>query len=248
MAGETSNPEPQLTGSGTNATPSPSQSGGVVIPHKPTLWQRTGALVIYVLLRVVAATLRYRWTDHSGYFTQPPAPPAIYAIWHNRLALCMTAYLGYARKRSQTSGLAVMVSASKDGGFLSGIFDLFGVKAVRGSSSRRGQQALRELTTWARRGYDLGITPDGPRGPRYVVQNGVIYLAQLTGLPIVPFSYRLGWKIQLKSWDQFQIPLPFSRCEVIYDRPVRVPREATEAEREALRVELECTLKDISRE
>ena len=82
--------------------------------------------------------------------------------------------------------MAALVSASKDGGFLSGILELFGVQPVRGSSSRRGPQALLELTTWAERGHDLTITPDGPRGPCYQVQDGVMSLAQLTGLPIVP--------------------------------------------------------------
>jgi len=107
---------------------------------------------------------------------------------------------------------------------------------------------LLELTSWAERGYDLAITPDGPRGPCYVVQEGVMGLAQLTGLPIMPVSYYLGWKIRPKSWDRFQIPLPFSRCEMVFGTPVRVPREASEAEREALRQQLERTLKEISRD
>ncbi len=75
-------------------------------------------------------------------------------------------------------------------------------------------QALIELTTWAERGYDLAITPDGPRGPCYQIQDGVTSLAQLTGLPIVPVSFNLNWKIRVKSWDRFQIPLPFARCEI----------------------------------
>jgi lysophospholipid acyltransferase (LPLAT)-like uncharacterized protein len=122
------------------------------------------------------------------------------------------------------------------------------VQPVRGSSSRRGPQALLELTGWAERGYDLAITPDGPRGPRYVVQEGVMGLAQVTGLPIIPASYHLSWKVQAKSWDRFQIPLPFSRCEMVFGKPVRVPREASDAEREALRQQLERTLKEISRD
>jgi lysophospholipid acyltransferase (LPLAT)-like uncharacterized protein len=158
----------------------------------------------------------------------------------------MPAYFNYARQRKTTSGLAAMVSASKDGGFLSGILECFTVQPVRGSSSRRGPQALLELTTWAERGYDLAITPDGPRGPRYVVQEGVMSLAQLTGLPIVPVSYSVNWKIRLKSWDRFQIPLPFARCEMIYEKPIYVPREVTDAGREQLRRQLEATLKSIS--
>src|SRR5262249_32311450 len=158
------------------------------------------------------------------------------------LALCMALYDQQAKKRNHTAGMAVMVSASKDGAFLAAILECFGVEPARGSSSRRGPQALLELTSWAERGYDLAITPDGPRGPRYVVQDGVMSLAQLTGLPIIPASYHSNWKLVIKSWDRFQIPLPFSLCNVTLGKPVSVPREATDCEREALRQELEKKL------
>ncbi len=219
-----------------------------MVPHAPRWYQRLAAWAVVSLVRLVSATLRYRWVDRSGYFKPPPTTPAIYCVWHNRLALSMAAYYGYARKHSQTAGMAAMVSASKDGGFLSAILECFDVQPVRGSSSRRGPQALLELTTWAERGYDLAITPDGPRGPCYEVQEGAMSLAQVTGLPIIPFSYNVRWKLRAKSWDRFQIPLPFSRCEMILETPVRVPREASDAEREHLRQQLEQRLKSISRD
>jgi lysophospholipid acyltransferase (LPLAT)-like uncharacterized protein len=224
------------------------KASGVVVPHAPFWYQRLGAWLVFALIRIVAATLRYKWIDRSGYFNECPVGPAIYCVWHNRLALCLIEYYGYAKKYNHTPGMAAMVSASKDGGFLACILECFGVQPVRGSSSRRGPQALLELTGWAERGYDLAITPDGPRGPRYVAQEGIIALAQLTGLPILPASQRLGWKIQAKSWDRFQIPLPFSRCEMILGQTVRVPRQASDAEREALRQKLERTLKEISQD
>jgi len=158
----------------------------------------------------------------------------------------MVAYKTYVTKAGAAAGIAALVSASKDGGLLTAILECFDVQPVRGSSSRRGPQALLELTTWAERGYDLAITPDGPRGPRYQVQDGVMSLAQVTGLPIVPFSYYLNWKWQANSWDRFQIPLPFSRCEFVLGAALHVPREATEEERESLRVQLEQRLKEIS--
>jgi hypothetical protein len=136
----------------------------------------------------------------------------------------------------------------RDGGFLAGVLQRFGVQPVRGSTSRRGPQALRELTTWARRDYDLAITSDGPRGPRYVVQDGIIALAQLTGRPIIPVSYNLGWKIRPKSWDRFLIPLPFSRCEFTFEKAFVVPRETSEPGREKFRLQLEHALKRISEE
>jgi lysophospholipid acyltransferase (LPLAT)-like uncharacterized protein len=224
------------------------RSGGVVVPHAPRWYQRLGARLIHLSIRGVAATLRSRWVDHSGYFNDGPAGPAIYCVWHNRLALCLITYFDYVRKHNQTPGMAAMVSASKDGGFLAGILECFGVQPVRGSSSRRGPQALLELTGWAERGYDLAITPDGPRGPRYVVQEGIMALAQVTGLPIIPASHYVRWKIQAKSWDRFQIPLPFSHAELLLGKAVRVPRDASDAEREALRLQLEQTLKEISRD
>ena len=224
------------------------KSSGVVVPHPPRWYQRLGAWLVYLLIRSVSATLRYRWTDNSGYFDTGPAPPAIYCVWHNRLALCLIEYYGYPKKHNQTPGMAAMVSASKDGGFLASILECFGVHPVRGSSSRRGPQALLELTSWAERGYDLAITPDGPRGPRYVVQEGIMALAQVTGLPIVPASWHVTWKLQAKSWDRFQIPLPFSRCEMAFGKAIRVPREASDAEREALRQQLERTLRELSQD
>ena len=233
-------------------TPQPrasrSKSSGVVVPHAPTGKQRLGAWLVFILVRAVAVTLRYRLDDRSGYYEDRSAGPAIYAIWHNRLALSLIAYYRFARPRNQTAGMAAMVSASRDGGLLAAILECFKVQPVRGSTSRRGPQALLELTSWAGRGYDLAITPDGPRGPCYVVQEGVMSLAQLTGLPILPFSYHLNWKIRPKSWDRFQIPLPFSRCEMIVEKPIRIPREASDSEREALRQRLEQVLKEISRD
>ena len=242
-------------GSVTTLAPGParasrrSRSAGVVMPNRPRWYQRLAARLVWLLLTTVAATLRYRWNDRSGLFDGgTKIGPAIYCVWHNRLALCMVAYFGYARKRNDTPGMAAMVSASKDGAFLTAILECFKVQPVRGSSSRRGPQALLELTTWSERGYDLAITPDGPRGPCYVVQEGIMSLAQLTGLPIIPFSYHLGWKLRARSWDRFQIPLPFSRCEMNVEKPIHIPRDASDAEREALRQRLEQTLKELSRD
>ena len=240
--------EPQPKAEGQRAATRKRRSSGVVVPHAPYWYQRLGAWLVFAAVRTLSATLRYRWIDRSGYFGDGPAGPAIYCVWHNRLALCLIEYYGYAKKHNQTPGMAALVSASKDGGFLASILECFGVQPVRGSSSRRGPQALLELTSKAERGCDLAITPDGPRGPRYVVQEGIIALAQVTGLPIIPASYYLRWKLQAKSWDRFQIPLPFSHCEMVIGKPVWVPREASDAEREALRQQLERTLKDISRD
>jgi hypothetical protein len=221
---------------------------GVIVPH-PSKWhQRLGAWILWAVFTLVAATLRYRINDPHEFMMRKDIGQVIYCTWHNRLALSMKLYFSFGRRHHQAAGLAGLVSASRDGAFLASVLERFGVQPVRGSSSRRGGQALLELVTWAERGYDLAITPDGPRGPRYVVQDGAMALAQVTGLPIVPASYHLQWKIQLKSWDRFQVPLPFSRCEVSAGRVMRVPREATDAERESLRQQLETEMRAISRD
>jgi len=230
------------------ARPQPRKSSGVVIPHAPRWHQRLGAFFLFLSLRALLLTVRCRLRAPSE-FLAPNAPvPVIFCLWHNRLATCVKALEAHRRPHNAGAGMAALVSASKDGAFLSRALEWFGIQPVRGSSSRRGAQALRELTTWAERGYDLTITPDGPRGPCYQIQDGITSLSQLTGLPIVPVTMNLNWKISLKSWDRFQIPLPFARCELRVGRTFRVPPEASDAEREKLRWELETELRAITRD
>jgi len=224
------------------------RKSGVVIPNSPTFPQRFLAWLLWVALRCIAITLRYRVRDPYDFLERKDISQAIYCVWHNRLALCLKLYFTFSGERRSKAGIAGLVSASRDGAFLSAILERFGVQPVRGSSSRRGAQALRELKTWAERGYDLAITPDGPRGPRYTVQDGAMSMAQLTGLPVVPASYHLKWKIQLKSWDRFQIPLPFSVCEVTAGKIFNVPRDISDSAREELRKQLEMELRAISKD
>lgn len=221
---------------------------GVVIPHRAKWHQRLAAALIFFLIRTMAATIRFRFEDGSGYFQKEPPVKLIFAIWHNRLALSAVLYQRYVRRFNSQRRMAGLVSASKDGGLLAQILECFGIEPVRGSSSRRGAQALIEMTSRAERGFDLAITPDGPRGPRYEAHDGVIATAQVTGLPILPISYHLNWKFTLKSWDGFQIPLPFARCTVTAAKSLVVPREISDDDREAFRKELEKSLNEITRD
>ena len=222
------------------------KTGGVVVPHKARWHQRLAARLVFGLIRCIGATVRFEMYDRAGLFDGAPRERLIFSIWHNRLALSLMLYRHYVVSQAPERRLAALVSASRDGGLLARILEHFKVEPVRGSSSRRGARALRELAYWAERGYDLAITPDGPRGPCYRVQEGVISTAQLTGLPIVPVSYHLNWKLRPKSWDRFQVPLPFARCRITTGEIVRVPREANEAERETLRLRLEQTMHAIT--
>ncbi|HXJ58325.1 MAG TPA: lysophospholipid acyltransferase family protein [Verrucomicrobiae bacterium] len=218
-------------------------ASGVVVPHQPRWYQRLAAWLIYAVVRSVSSTIRYEYRDRTNLLQVDKEQPVVWCIWHNRLALCLEIYQRIQRRVGRQRQMAAMVSASKDGGLLAGVLEKFGVQPVRGSTSRRGRQALLELTTWADRGYDLALTPDGPRGPCYEVQDGVTSVAQVTGLPIIPVTYWLSWKIRLGSWDRFQIPLPFTKCVVDFGVPLRVPREASDEAREEARGRLEAELR-----
>ena len=225
-----------------------SRKSGIVIPHSPKWHQRLAARLVWLVVSLISVTIRFRIHDPHGFFKRADMKQAAFCFWHNRLALCVKIYSKFFQSGRATPGMAGLVSASRDGALLSAIFQCFGVQPVRGSSSRRGAQALLELSSWAERGYDLALTPDGPRGPRYILADGAITLAQFTGLPLVPGSYHLNWKISVKSWDRFQIPLPFSRCDVQLGKVFQIPRELTDEQREKFRQEVEAELRAITKD
>jgi hypothetical protein len=214
----------------------------VVVPHRLKWHGQLAAFLIFAVIKALSMTWRVRLRNE----VEGVRGPVIFSIWHNRLALCMKAYFGFGTERWPAPGLAALISASKDGAMLSRALKYFGVTAVRGSSSRRGRQALLELTTLIENGFNAAITPDGPRGPKYKVQEGIIALAQVTGATIIPVSAKVNRKWTLRSWDAFQIPKPFAACDLHLSKPMTVPREATDEEREALRAELERRMAEIT--
>ena len=221
------------------------RSSGVVVPRRLHWYHYVLARLIAAGGHALAATWRLRLIDAHGVL-KTPRGPMIFALWHNRLALSMTIWERWVRKRIPAAGLVALISASHDGGILSRALGYFDVEAVRGSSSRRGPQALLELTSWIERGYHVAITPDGPRGPCYAAQGGIIALAQVTGVPIVPVSTRVRGKLRLRSWDRFQVPLPFASGEVYVGELLSVPREADEKSRGNLRAELERRMRALT--
>lgn len=225
--------------------PTPPRRSGIVVPVKLKWHQRLLAAVVYLLLRGLSATWRCRWEDKAKAIHQKPSQNYVIAVWHNRLGISMVTYHKYFR-RHNTSPLASLISASKDGGLLATVLKKFGVQAARGSSSRRGAQALVELRSWMDKGYHVAITPDGPRGPCYTVHDGAITLAQVTGRQLIPVSAHIHWKFRPRSWDRFQIPLPFSRCDIRIGEPLTVPRQITPEEREMLKEELKKRLMEMT--
>lgn len=203
-----------------------------------TVW---GGRFIGVLMWVLGRTLRveiYGWKD--SYFD--PKNQFIHAFWHNRICALLPVWT--SRFRTRNKNTVVLSSASKDGAAIEASVGIYGVSAVRGSSSRRGAAALIALKKAAKNGKDLIITPDGPRGPRYSMQPGVIKLAQTTGLPILPITLLVDECWRLKTWDRLIIPKPFTRMKLIFQEPLELPRKLGETQFEEARIKLQTLMRE----
>lgn len=169
---------------------------------------------------------------------------AIFAFWHNRFIL-MPYYYRYFLGRER---IAVMVSQSRDGGIVEGFLDRYRFRTVRGSTSRGGRRAMISLLRLLKEGWDAAVTPDGPRGPRYRVQDGILALASVSGLPIVPVSCASSLRRVFRgSWDHFRLPLPGSRIWMVFEKPLAVDRELSDAARESCRETLRRRLRRADR-
>lgn len=197
---------------------------GRIAPRLPTPRQQTLAGLLCFLMRSLGFCTRLRLRGDEEGIAAAQRHNALFVLWHNRLALSLLIYEQFVNGWDKDRRLAALVSASGDGALLAAVFEGFGVRPVRGSSSRRGAQALLELASLAEEGFDIAITPDGPRGPPYEVQPGIISLARHTGLPIIPVHCNTRWRVDLRSWDRFQFPLPLARLEVRFAAPMLLPK------------------------
>jgi len=218
--------------------------GGWMMQTPPACWRERllrGCVVQVIswLLRGLYVTLRPVYVQrqcerrvlHTG-------KPMVLAFWHGRMVYFIHLY---HRQR-----FTVLVSQSRDGEFISQVLARFGLHVTRGSSSRGGMRALLEIVGRMRQGFHVAVTPDGPRGPRYQVQPGIVLVAKKTGAAILPATYNAKWKKVLGSWDGFILPLPFSRVVVVYGEPIYVPSSASAAKLQANRLELEASLRRIT--
>ena len=194
-------------------------------------------------VRLVGASSRWSFEDDGPVWEcLRRDSPMIFAFWHNRFFLMPYVYTAYFRRRR----IAVIVSRSRDGSLVSEFISRFGFLPVRGSTNRGGQAAFLNLARAVKGGWNAAVTPDGPRGPRYRVQPGIVTLAALTGAPIVPASASSSLQaVFSRTWDQMRIPLPGGRIRMVFGPPLLVPPE-TDGEKRAqtaLRLEkmlLEC--------
>jgi len=184
------------------------------IPRSPTFLHRLAGWVGSLYLRFVGATSYIRKVDDPDYLAcSREKKSLIFALWHNTQA-----FLAYAHRGEHAS---VMVSQSKDGEYIAQVMKRLQLHPVRGSTSRGGGAALREMIHRIQEGGRVGFTPDGPKGPLQTIHGGVVEAARATGTPIIPTSISSRRKIVFrKSWDQFFVPLPFTHIAVAHGKPL----------------------------
>lgn len=169
-----------------------------------------------------------RWTldgmEHLAPFLA--GKPAIFGFWHEHLPL-IPALVITGRRIAGSHMLPVhaLISQHRDGRMIGAVVRRFGIEPVYGSSTRGGSASLRQLIRLLRDGAMIGITPDGPQGPRREAADGIANLAALANVPILPCAAQTTHRITLSSWDRMGVPLPFGRGVLVCGPPVIVPRE-----------------------
>ena len=192
------------------------------------------------LTDLIFGTMRIRVVDFDKARTEIESRRFIFAFWHSRILMVSYLYKGW--------GAAILVSKSKDGEFIAQILKRQGHETIRGSTSRHGVRALARLIKTLKEEIRPGVVvPDGPRGPRFRVQPGVITLAQKTGYPIVPLSYSASRIKIFASWDRFMLPYPFTHGSVIYGTPISVPWKIDAEGQEFYRMRVEEELNRITK-
>ena len=189
----------------------------------------------YPLVNLLGHTLRWRveGLQHLEAITAAGRQPVM-AFWHGRI-LPATFYF---RRR----GIVVITSDNFDGEWIARVIEQFGYGTARGSTTRGARKAMLKLVREMAHGKPAGFTLDGPRGPARVAQPGAVWLAGATGNPILPFHLEASAHWTMKSWDRTQIPKPFSTVALAVGEPIEVPREASEADLEHARLDLEGRL------
>lgn len=196
-------------------------------------WRRVrpglASWIIYGLVRLLGLTWRIRAVGEEEALALPGGK--ILLGWHGRTAT------GAIRFRNR--GYWAIISLSRDGEMQDRIFRRFGFRTVRGSTGRGGARALVESIRILKQGGIMALTPDGPRGPSGVIQPGILMMSQKSGAWLVPCGVSARPRKLIRSWDRYVVPLLFARCLMLYGKGVQIPRDASEAEVEAIRLALE---------
>jgi len=210
--------------------------------HSPGLWIRLKAFIVWLVARLVLLTLRLKVSGEENLdLAGASNGPFIYAFWHGKqLALF---------RANPARRLTVLASLSRDGEMQARICKRFGIEVVRGSSSRGGLSGMLALSRRLQDGSSVAMAVDGPRGPACEAKPGVVALASRTGCSIVPVSAGFKSRKRLsRAWDRFEIPLPFTLCQVTFGEPLRVEADATPQGMSQIAKQLTGTLNRLSAE
>jgi len=191
------------------------------------LWRKARIKLLAVLgflaLTLLYKTVRWEYVKLACSEAEWPAEnPRLFLVWHGRQIMMPALFAQFARVR-EVRPVCTLASKHSDGQIIAGILKYFGFASVAGSSSRGGVTATRGLLKKARAGFDLAITPDGPRGPRHELKGGAVDIAKLLGATIYPVAFSADRYWQVKSWDRMIIPRPFTRVVGIVGEPVNYP-------------------------
>lgn len=202
--------------------------------------RRIGSVLVEFLapwmLRMIALTWRIERTGPAGQQLFNSDEPWIGTMWHGRMLTLMPIKLHCHRN------IGVLVSPSSDGNLAKRALQRFRYRVVRGSLSKRGATAMREMHQLLKADGQLVITPDGPRGPRHSINTGAAWLARATGAQIIPIAAAMNRAWRFKSWDRMCIPKPFARVVIHYGDPVAIHRDASDEALESASAKLRTAI------
>jgi len=206
------------------------------VGRKPAVQRMVGA-TLAAHIALVRRTTRWKTVgEAAARGAWAGERPVIVAFWHNRLAM-----MPYCWPSARP--FHMLISSHPDGQLIARTVKHFGIETVAGSSTRGGSEALRALVRLIKSGVSVGITPDGPRGPRMRASDGAVALARLSGAPIIPAAVSVSRRVVLGSWDRLIVALPFGEGAMVWGEPITV---ASGADSNALRARLEADLTRVS--
>lgn len=215
-----------------------------VLPWQTRFWMTLAAPLIRLVGRVLLASCRIERVDGEHHLDALLAENtvALPCCWHQRLSVC-AGYLLKARGRGLQPGF--LVSPSRDGELIARVVTGLGARIIRGSATRTGARALRDMYASIRAGVSPIVHPDGPHGPARVAKPGTAMLAQMTRTPLLPMSFSADRYWQLGSWDRLIIPKPFARVVITIGTPITVARgDDIKASAAALGAQLDALTQD----
>ena len=192
---------------------------------------RAISLLAYWLLRLWLGTLDV-WVEwqHPDSLPSRRRKPGLYLFWHECLLLAAQTYAN--------QGFGMLISTHRDGDIIAQVMEFMGGTTFRGSSTRDGARAMREMME-ANPNLHLAITPDGPKGPRHEVQMGAIFLASRMGIPIIPCAFATRRPKRVRNWDHTILPKPFSACRCVFCPPIDIPKRLSREEMESCRLKVQ---------